>query len=258
MNIINNETENTKLYELFLAIYFNDVEKVIDFKNRYPQLYAMKNSFLIDGQKESHSFDLMNLTFFNQAIWSVDSWINEIRPFIEKIRQQTTQMLDYWRSELGRHDIMRTIEYNHYWDCFYCEDPAVTNEIGLSESIQDYVKNGYREIDLMLYNRAECFDFIETKRLLELEANPDITFYENKEDEMRYNGYNILDRIGDECSFLGSCEVLPYFKKYDFYVYYSNISKKIINNLFGDLLGLAAHEEMYKLLTSCLYDKKQS
>lgn len=34
--------ENKKLKELFLAVYFNDLEKVIDIKNHYPKIYNKK------------------------------------------------------------------------------------------------------------------------------------------------------------------------------------------------------------------------
>jgi len=96
------------------------------------------------------------------------------------------------------------IEYNQFWSCFYCQAPEDTEEVGM-ENIQVFLKRGYREIDLRLYNSAERFSFSETKKLLELGANPNITFYETEKDESRDDGYNIFDRIGSECSFLGSC-----------------------------------------------------
>ncbi|MBS1681043.1 MAG: hypothetical protein JST48_04970 [Bacteroidetes bacterium] len=65
---ITTETENKKLEELFLAVFFNDLEKVIEFKNRHPETYAKKNNFLID---DTVSFDLINLTFFNQTYGKV-------------------------------------------------------------------------------------------------------------------------------------------------------------------------------------------
>jgi hypothetical protein len=251
MSIIPNKEENEKLCELFIAIYFNDIEKVIDFKNRYPKLYAMKNNFQIKewsrtGEKKTHyrSFDLINLTFFNQSVWCSDGWREERRAFIDRRITQILQMLNFWRTEFGRQEIKRTVEYNQYWDSFYCEDPAVTDTIGMSEHIQDYVKKGYSEIDLMLYNRAECFDFIETKKLLELGAKPNITFYENKEDEKRDDGYNILDRIGSECSYLLTCQIMFRYELFDKgrYPYFD------IDQMFSDLIGLAAHEDMYALL----------
>lgn len=58
--------ENKKLKELFLAVYFNDLEKVIDIKNHYPKIYNKKNNFPIDNWR---TIDLRNLTHFNQTIW---------------------------------------------------------------------------------------------------------------------------------------------------------------------------------------------
>jgi len=156
---------------------------------------------------------------------------------------------------LGKQDIKPTIEYNQLCDCFYCQAPDDTEEVGM-EDIQVFLKRGYREIDLRLYNAAERFSFSETKELLDLGANPDITFYETEEDEKRDDGYNILDRIWSECSFLGSCEVLPEFKSYEERRFFPYMNQKNIENLLGDLIGLAAHEEMYDLLIIYSKDKK--
>jgi len=41
---ISAESENKKLEELFLAVYFNDLEKVIEFKNQFPKLYAKRTN----------------------------------------------------------------------------------------------------------------------------------------------------------------------------------------------------------------------
>jgi hypothetical protein len=252
MNTIPNEIENTKLYELFLAIYFNDIDKVMGFKNRYPELYAMKNNFQINqlsraGGKEVmyQSFDLMNLTFFNQAIWLDDCWRDESRAFAEKRKMQTLQMLDYWRAELGGQDIKRTMEYNRFWNCFYCEDPGNKDEVFM-EPIQSYLTKGVREIDLMLFYHAERFDFVETKKLLELGANPSACIDEDSDSYL-------LFRIGSECSYLLTCQIWFRYELFDENGYYPYCD---IDDMFGDLLGLAAHEEMYDLLKA--YSKEKN
>ena len=54
-----------------------------------------------------------------------------------------------------------------------------------------------------------------------------------------------MDDIGSECSYLCTCEALPNIK--DRYgKWYYNIP--IRNTDIGDLLGWAAHEDMYRLL----------
>jgi hypothetical protein len=249
MDTIPNKTENKKLHELFLAIYFNDIDKVIDFKNRYPELYAMKNNFQINemsraGGKEViyRSFDLMNLTFFNQAIWFDDDWRDKSKALAEKRKTQTMQMLDYWRAELGKRIIKRTMEYNQFWNCFFCEDPNNKEEVWM-EPIQNYLTKGIREIDLMLFYHAERFDFAETKKLLNMGANPNACI-----DEDSY----LLDRIVKECSYLLNCQIWFRYELFDEKGYYPY---RDIDEMFDDLLGLAAHEEMYKLLEP--YSKKK-
>ena len=234
LNDILTQTENKKLDELFLAIYFNDLEKVIEFKKQFPELYVKKDKFLIDGHT---TFDLTNLTFFNQTIWFDGDWIDDIKPLVEKYKQRTTQMLDFWRAELGRQEIQRQIEYNHYCDYFYCGDPSDFEEI-IMEPISTYLKNGFREIDLRLYNRAQCFDFVEVKKLLEQGAKSDIHF-ENDGDSSAFS------RISAECSYLATCHVIPEFEVFETKGYNQSFDT---TRMFGDILGLAAHEEMYHLL----------
>ena len=227
-------TENKKLEELFLAIYFNDIEKVIEFKNQFPELYAKKNKFQID---ENTTFDLIKLTFFNQVIWFDVSWREEIIPLVEKHRQLTNKMLDFWCVELGQQEINRHIEYNHYYENFYCDDPDNFDEIIL-DPISTYLEQGFREIDLRLYNRAQCFDFEEVKKLLEQGAKSEIHF-ENDGDSSAFS------RIYTEYLFLATCRVIPEFQMFETKGYNQNFD---ITQMFCDILGLAAHEEMYHLL----------
>jgi len=235
-----NPTGYTKLQELFLAVYFNDVQKVISFRDNYPEIYAKRRNFQANsGFSNQYSFDLMILTLFNQTIWNTTGWSDEIIEFIGNNRYKTKQMLDYWREERGSHGIQQIFEYNHYWEFFYCEDPADTDIVS-TEPIAYYLKKGFREIDLRLYNRAECFDFFETRKLLELGANPDIHIEKDENS-------SILSRIGTECSFLKTCQIIPEFKVFEETGYHQNFD---VECMFGDLLGLAAHEEMYDLLDS--------
>ncbi len=241
MNDISIETENKKLEELFLAVYFNDLEKVIEFKSQFPKLYAKKDKFPID---ENTTFDLTNLTFFNQVIWFDVDWREEIMPLVEKHIQRTKKMLDFWCAELGQQEIHRQIEYNHYHEYFYCDDPNDFDEIIL-EPISTYLEQGFREIDLRLYNRTQCFDFAEVKKLLEQGAKSDIHF-ENDGDSSAFS------RISTECSYLATCNVIPEFKVFDEKGYNQSFDT---TRMFGDILGLAAHEEMYHLLDE--YDEDE-
>lgn len=241
LNDIPTKMENKKLEELFLAIYFNDLENVIEFKNQFYELYKKRDKFLIANDK---IFDLINLTFFNQIIWFDGNWIDKIMPLVEKHRHRTNQMLNFWREELGQQKIHRRIEYNQYYDLFYCEDPNDFDEISL-EPISEYLEKGFLEIDLKLYNRAQCFDFLAVKELLEQGARSNIHF-ENDGDSSAFS------RISSECSYLATYHVIPKFEVFETKGYNQNFDTI---EMFRNILGFAAHEEMYHLLDK--YDKEE-
>ena len=232
------DLENKILNELFIAIYFNNLEKVIEIKRKYPEIYSKKENYKIDGEK---IFDLKNLTFFNQIIWREDDWRDEIKPFVKKNRENTEKMLEYWKTETGNRNIQREMEYNQYYEFFYCSDPndPKENEEVIMDTITYFLKKGFREIDLRLYNRIACFDFAGTKLLLENGAKPDINFYE---DDLYSDA---ISHINDECVVL-ACQVVPSFEMYkkngEWNTNYN------ITELFSDLIGLAAFEDMYYLL----------
>jgi hypothetical protein len=245
MKNIPNEQENKIIEELFLAIFFNDVEKVIDFKNRYPELYAMKNHFQIDGCVD---FDLINLTFFNKTIWKSDDWNEDIKPLVEKNRQRTEDMLVFWLSEFHFQNMQRKIEYNQYCDYFFCDDPndPDANEEVILDPISYFLEKGFREIDLRLYNRVECFDFEKVTELLEQGAKSNVDFYEDEPDSSAF------ERVGTECAYLSTCHIIPEFKVFEEKGYKQDFD---ITEMFGRLIGLAAYEEMYYLLDKYLEEE---
>jgi hypothetical protein len=91
----------------------------------------------------------------------------------------------------------RRFEYNKYFEYFYCDDPSdsdIRDEIIL-EPISCFLEKGFRENDLRLYNRVECFDFEAVENLLKQGAKPNIYF--NGDDDS-----SALDRIFSEYSYL--------------------------------------------------------
>jgi hypothetical protein len=140
MNKENNkptEVENKKLEELFIAIYFNDLNKVMEFKKYNPKIYSKKNNFLIDGIK---SFDLVNLTYFNYILWKGDK-IEKIMPMVKKNRQRTEEMMDFWKNELNLKIFEKNIEYNQYHEYFFCtnpNDPEENNEV-ITDTIEYFL-----------------------------------------------------------------------------------------------------------------------
>lgn len=156
-NQISEKTDNDKLEPLFIAILFNDLERVKAFKNDHPDLYAKMGEFKID---ERVTFNLSCLTTFNEIIWFNGNWSIGRLPFVNKQRFRTEQMSAFWREESGSNTFCNNFKYNAYWEYFFCDDPNDFEEITL-EPISSYLEKGFREIDLRLYNCAQCFDFKE-------------------------------------------------------------------------------------------------
>ena len=228
------EIENKKMEELFLAIYFNDVKKVIEFKKQYPDIYVKKNNFLLN---DYDTFDLINLTFFNQTLWKEELWSKRIKSLVKKNKKRVEQMLDFWRSEFGRQDIKREIEYNQYWSFFYCNGYDKTYGEWKKYNLEG-IKTEFREIDIMLMYQVERFDFVETRKLLEQGAKSDIDFYGD-------DFSSVNSRICTEFAFLATSFVVSEFEIFEKKGYNQDFD---ITDMFSRLLGLAAHEEMYSLL----------
>ena len=91
----------------------------------------------------------------------------------------------------------------------------------------------------MLYNRAECFDLKATRNLLKRGANPNVNFYEED-----YEEDTIMNRINIESANL-STRIVPLFTSFEKLKCNQNFKLKL---MFSNLLGYAAHEEMYKIL----------
>ncbi len=239
------EYEKEKLDELFLAIYFNDLERVVSFKEQYPEIFELRHRFLTI---EWRQFDLTDLTILNQTVWFSDEWEKwyeeDDMPFVMRQREGTKRMLDFWRYELEQDKLVRQFVYNDYYMSFRCSDPDDYDEI-ITDPISLYLEKGFREIDLRLYNRVQAFDFAAVRSLLEQGANPDVILDEENPESSSYLSipypYWWLMRY-----------VKAIFDKFESKAYDQEF---IIWRTFGDLLGLAAHVEMHRLLGS--YHKEE-
>ena len=79
------------------------------------------------------------------------------------------------------------------------------------------------------------FGFENVELLLKQGADPNVTFFEDTDNEMG----NCFDRIGDECAFL-ECELRNVM-----FNEHSNQKPNVTGRDICDLIGLAAHEKMY-------------
>lgn len=128
--------------------------------------------------------------------------------------------------------------YNTDFDFFRNEpDDTFEDIFGYDTSKDKMIAKGCRAIDLDLYMAVNKFDFKETERLLALGADPAFDFH------FPYGNDSCLDRIVMECSFL------------EVELQGAIVHGHQINLAAGDahdldsLVGLAAHEKMYSLLS---------
>lgn len=230
------EILRNELTDLFLFTFFNDLSSIKKFKTEKPNLFYKSNLFPLDGDD---IFDLYYLTKFNEIIWNTyDGWKKELLPFVRARRNETKQVLDFWQFESKLYRDSSKFDFSKYWNYFYSENPEIRDYTNWKPN-KFFLQKNIKEIDLMLYNRAECFDIKETKNLLKRGANPNIDLYEEDEE-----GDTILDRIATESAHLFT-QIIPLFQSFEKEKYKQYFDLK---QMFRDILGLAAHEEMYKVL----------
>lgn len=129
------------------------------------------------------------------------------------------QPIDFYKTDFG----------------FFREERGETFEYFYLDTKANMSAKGYKEIDLDLYLAVNKFDFEEVEKLLRLGGNPNLDV-ENGE-------YNCIDRIRVECCFLEiQLEDIIMGRQQ------RNLMDVDSRDLV-DLIGLAAHETMYNLLS---------
>lgn len=124
--------------------------------------------------------------------------------------------------------------YNTNFWFFRDERDTTYEDVFVGESRNELMAKGYRGIDIDLYVAVNKFDFAEVEKLLETGANPACRFPDDTD---------CIGRIGIECSFLETelQDIIIYNKHHN---PTDNGTQALI-----DLIGLAAHESMYSLLS---------
>lgn len=124
--------------------------------------------------------------------------------------------------------------YNTNFWFFRDERDATCEEVFFGEDRNELMAKGYRDIDIDLYIAVNKFDFAEVEKLLKIGARPDCEFPDDD---------NCMDRIGTECSYLETeLQDIIIYNKHRNAIY--DGAQPLI-----DLIGLAAHESMYSLLS---------
>ena len=169
-----------------------------------------------------------------------EEWKKNCRHIIEENKQRNLEIKLMFEEKLGV--VFKPIDfYNTDFWFFRNEREAAFDDVFWNNTREEMLDKGYREIDLDLYVAVNKFDFQEAERLLELGANPAC--------EITDEGSSCFDRIGTESSFLDT-EMQGIFIKREQRNPIADNARDLV-----DLVGWAAHESMYSLLSK--YDTRK-
>lgn len=166
-----------------------------------------------------------------------EEWKDSCREIIAENKRKNLEIKKIFEESFGV--VFKPIDFYNTDFWFYRNEREDSFEdVFWGENRDEMIAKGHRAIDLDLYVAVNKFDFKETERLLEAGANP---AYEIPEAED-----TCMNRIGRECSFLDD--------ELQGIMIYGEQRNPLADNVRDliDLVGLAAHEKMYSLLSSYL------
>lgn len=164
---------------------------------------------------------------------NVENYIEETREELADFIERNKQIQEIFRTQFNVE--FTPINYQDYWQDFYCEDPSSSEEDCLDyESPEVLAKLGTTQLDIDLYCAVVKFDFPQVIDLLKKGANPGAPTSDDK-----YDG-GAFERIGTECSYLCTCQLSYAWKK--------DYEHNSVEDEVGDLVGWAAHEAMDRVL----------
>lgn len=230
-----------------ITLTFNEILIKVTFHNCYEVVKELVESKDFD-RNILDDIGLLNVPFplyyitmcYKRVMWN--EFIEETMPFVREQRKNIDLLLSLWKNKFGV-DTEATIDYKKYEEYFYCLEDEESFDDVFWYPIESYLENGCRKIDLELYEAVSKFQFSKVKELLEKGANPDVNLISLNED--KDDPYNCLERIGGECSYLCTCQIFPIIKDYHGAWF---INLPVYDSEIGDLIGWAAHEDMYNLL----------
>jgi len=229
--------------QLINATFMNDYDLVVKLLDSQQYDESVINNIGIF----SIPFPLFYVTMcYKRTMWT--DFNNDVMPFIIEQRKNIDLLLNMWRDRFGA-NVDAAIDYKKYGEFFFCDDDSYTLEdIFCGITIDKYLENGCRQIDLELYASVSKFNFANVRELLELGANPDADLIPVDRDDI----CNCLDRIETECSYLCTCQIFPLIM---------TETEKVLDNHTNvkfqdicDLIGWAAHEDMCALLKEYIHN----
>lgn len=235
---------DTKIYndpnqcELLYAVVLNNVEETKELLAKIEDKSLLEDIGLL-----SEPFPMHYISLCNEAIWrNVDEWKNKEEA--ARFRDKSRAMVEFWK-EYYRVEDFAQINYRIYNEDFYCAWDNETDEDILWAPKEDYINAGCRMLDIDLYCAVCRFDFNEVKSLLDMGADPDVDLYDKPIEQREIDDdWNAMDRIGGEELYICS-ELLWLLRDAEI-----DMKKRrwIDKGTVADILGLAAHSEMYRLL----------
>ena len=233
---ITNYNEHT--FALLKAVASNDVDEV-------RTLIAKDEckAIIEDIALFSRPFPLHYVTLCYEAIWrDADKWKD--KEWANAAKKSTDVMIEFWKEYYGVESFPR-IEYRIYnEDDFYCAWDDETDEDILFKPKSEFISYGKREIDLDLYCAVERFQFEKVEELLKQGANPRAEIYDGLNNlDVPFDSWSAIDRIDVEVGFL-CCETMSFLHQLFSKQAHWFLGEMLLHNI----LGLAAHSEMGKLL----------
>lgn len=170
-----------------------------------------------------------------------EEWIAECRETVAKNKRRNLEIKKIFDEHFGVE--FKPIDFYNTDFPFFREyrDATFEDVFWYEGNRDDLIAKGYRAIDLDLFVAVNKFDYNEVERLLKLGADPTAELPEES---------SCFERIGAECSFLTvGLQEIAAGKEQRYTLGEDNWN--LIN-----LVGLAAHENMYSLLSK--YDTRES
>lgn len=218
-----------KFYKEYVqSVFFTDANKFLELAkdNTYPNALNKDCCVFSDVDLPLHYITICWDIIFSKY----DEYKDKYKAQVQNRKQENDKIKDFFITQQNLN--MDIISFRDYANYFYCIEEDATASDCLFHTKEELIKMGHSEVDIDLYCNAEKFDYKNVERLLKEGADPHTEF----PDEL-----NCIYRIGAECAFLETELKSAMFDK----DHHFNPEEDIAN-----LIGLAAHEKMYNLLTS--------
>lgn len=178
-------------------------------------------------------FPVWGLTECQRWIFGADWKGNKHESEVQSLLRKNQGVMSFWKDDM--HFAVEEINFQRYTDVFFADDPMDSYE---EQCRGEYIRKGYKPIDVDLWIAVNKFDYKEVERLLKVGADPEV---KDRDDER-----NCLDRISAECAYLDACTDVFYLMFE--YERTGNVPNQIDKETLYDLIGFAAHEKMYALM----------